>query len=190
MSKEEYTSEHGKSSRARLKLTHLPVKPVVRIRLGGTEPSENMQPSEYKVSCEAAAIRQFQHGGFRVDLYYRVIDGEHTGTALRQWFTISASGVVSPQSRYAQQCAVALGRPVDTSDDLHNPDSIFRGRILKPSSDSESRTNPRAGSTARRTPTVARARKTACGSTSCWRGRSCSGGDVHMYMSMYTCRWG
>jgi len=29
------------------------------------------------------------------------------------------------------QCAVALGRPLDTSDDINNPASIFSGRIFK-----------------------------------------------------------
>jgi hypothetical protein len=95
------------------------------------EPSDDMQPGEYRVSCESASKKSFGHGGVRIELNYRVIDGEHTGTALRQWFTVNASGLVSPRSRFALQCAVALGRPLDTSDDVDNPASIFSGRIFR-----------------------------------------------------------
>jgi hypothetical protein len=129
MSKEQYTSEHGKS-RPKLKLAHLPTNPTVRLRLGGMEPSDDMQPGEYKVSCEGASKKPFGHGGIRIELNYRVIEGEHTGTALRQWFTVNASGLISPRSRFALQCAVALGRPLDTSDDVNNPALIFSGGIF------------------------------------------------------------
>jgi hypothetical protein len=130
MSKEEYTSERGKS-RPKLKLVNLPTKTTPRLRLGGFEPSDDMQPGDYKVSCEGAAKKPFRHGGVLIELNYRVIDGPHTGTALRQWFTVKASGLISPRSRFASQCEVALGRPLDASDDIDNPDSIFVGRIFR-----------------------------------------------------------
>src|SRR5262245_345041 len=128
MSNSKYPNQGNKS---KLKLARLPVQPVVTLRLGGMEPSDNMQPGTYKVACEGAAKKSFGHGGVLIQVHYRVIEGEHTGTALRQWFTVNASGLISPRSRFAQQCAVALGRPLDTSDDINNPASIFSGRIFK-----------------------------------------------------------
>src|SRR5262249_52009663 len=98
MSKETYTTSERSRSRPALKLSHLP-KPPPRLRLGGMEPSADMQPGEYKVSCEGASKKPFG-----LELKYRVIDGPHTGVGLRQWITTDASGVISPRSRYAQQC--------------------------------------------------------------------------------------
>jgi hypothetical protein len=88
-----------------------------------------MQPGEYKVSCEGASKKSFARG-LRIELKHRVIDGPHTGVSLRQWITVDASGIISPKSRYAQQCAVALGRPLDVEDDVNDPASIFSGRIF------------------------------------------------------------
>jgi hypothetical protein len=130
MADKEYTTSNGKS-KPKLKLARIHPKPPIRLRLGGFEPIDDMQPGEYKVQCEAASKKSFGHGGVCIEVNYRVIDGEHAGTALRQWFTVNASGLVSPRSRLALQCGVALGRPLDTSDDLNNPASIFSGRIFK-----------------------------------------------------------
>jgi hypothetical protein len=127
MSESKYTGGRNKS---RLKLAHLRTKPQARLRLGGMEPSDDMQPGEYKISCEGASKKSFA-GGLRIELKYRVIDGPHTGTALRQWITVDASGVISPKSRYASQCAVALGRPLDSSDNPDDPASIFSGRVFQ-----------------------------------------------------------
>jgi len=129
MSDTKYTATAG-DTRAKLKLAHLPTKSAVRLRLGGMEPSEDMQPGTYKVACEGASKRPFKDG-IRIELKYRVIDGPHTGTALRQWITVHASGVFSPRSRYATQCAVALGRPLEASDNPDDPASIFSGRIFQ-----------------------------------------------------------
>jgi hypothetical protein len=127
MQKPKYLGDRHKS---RLKLAHLPTKPPARLRLGGMEPSDDMQPGEYKISCEGASKKSFA-GGLRIELKYRVIDGPHTGTALRQWITVDASGVISPKSRYALQCAVALGRPLDTGDNPDDPASIFSGGVFR-----------------------------------------------------------
>jgi hypothetical protein len=129
MSNKEYPSERDKS-RPKLKLARLHAKPTVRLTLGGFEASDDMQPSEYKVICEGASKKDLA-SAIRIELKFRVIEGEHTGTSLSQWITVDASGVIPPKSRYAQQCAVALGRPLDTSDNLDNPASIFFGRIFK-----------------------------------------------------------
>jgi len=123
-----YTTGERARSRPTLKLSHLP-KPPPRLRLGGVEPSEDMEPGEYKVACEGASKKSFARG-LRIELKHRVIDGPHTGVGLRQWITVDASGVISPKSRYAQQCAIALGRPLDVDDDVNDPNSIFLGRIF------------------------------------------------------------
>jgi hypothetical protein len=142
MSDSKYTGGRNKS---RLKLAHLPTKPPARLRLGGMEPSADMEPGEYKISCEGASKKAFA-GGWRIDVRYRVIDGPHMGTALRQWITIDSSGVISPRSRYALQCAVALGRPLDVDDDLNDPASIFSGRIFKAYVGYRKTDKPRGGS--------------------------------------------
>jgi hypothetical protein len=46
-----------------------------------------MQPGTYQVSCVGAAV-----GRGRIVINYRVIDGPHTGTALRQWIGLILSG--------------------------------------------------------------------------------------------------
>lgn len=121
----------GKSkSRQKLRLARLPTKPVVRLRLGGNEPAHDMQPGEYKVCCEGASKKQLGDG-VRIELKFRVIEGSHAGTALRQWMKVDLSGVISQRSRYAQQSVVALGRPLEPDDNLDNPASIFSGRIFR-----------------------------------------------------------
>jgi hypothetical protein len=89
-----------------------------------------MQPGEYKVQCEGASKKSFADG-IRIELKFRVIDGPHTGTALHQWITVDGSGIFSPRSRYAAQCAIALGRPLNASDNPDDPASIFSGRIFQ-----------------------------------------------------------
>jgi hypothetical protein len=103
-----------------------PKGPATTLRLGGMEPSEEMAPGEYLVACLSAVVERG-----RVVLHYQIIDGPHTGTGLRQWITVHGSGTISHNSRYAQQIAVALGRPVDTGDDINNPSSIFSGQIFR-----------------------------------------------------------
>jgi len=85
---------------------------------------------EYKIMCEGASKRPWAQG-WRIELKYRVIDGEHTGVALNQWIPIDPSGVIPPRSRYAAQCEVALGRPIEAEDDLNDPASFFSGRIFR-----------------------------------------------------------
>jgi hypothetical protein len=89
-----------------------------------------MPAGEYKVMCDGASKKPWKQG-WRVELKHRVIDGDHTGVSLNQWITIDASGVISPRSRYAAQCEIALGRPLEAEDDLNNPASIFSGRVFK-----------------------------------------------------------
>ena len=118
------------SSKPRLKLAYLPNKPPPRLRLGGFQPSKDMPAGEYKVACEGASKQPWKTGS-RIELKFRVIDGEHTGVALSQWLTLDPSGVVSPRSPYAKECEIALGRPLEAEDDLNDPASIFSGRFFK-----------------------------------------------------------
>jgi hypothetical protein len=164
------------------------------LRLGGMEPAEEMAPGDYLVACLSAVVERG-----RVVLHYQVIEGPHTGTGLRQWITIPQSGTISPNSRYAQQAAVALGRPVDTRDNLNNPGSIFqaqffRGAIFEPSSDSERLIGPGEGNRRMTSLSRARTRTTGCGFTRYLVARSYDGldvyddvpcaADVHVYMEI------
>jgi hypothetical protein len=86
-----------------------------------------MPAGEYRVTCEGA----FRDPGRpRIELKFRVIDGRYIGTSLPGWISYNPSGVISPKSRYAKLCAIALGRPIDAQDDLNNPASIFVGLIF------------------------------------------------------------
>jgi hypothetical protein len=127
--KQQYADRQNKSS-AKLKLAHLPNKLPPRLRLGGFQPSENMPAGEYKITCEGASKKPWAQG-WRIELKHRVVEGEHTGVALNQWIPVDDSGVISPRSRYAAQCQIALGRPLEAEDDLNDPASIFSGRIFR-----------------------------------------------------------
>lgn len=132
--------------KSRLKLAHLPNKPPPRLRLGGFQPSEAMPAGDYKVSCEGASSQRWR-AGLRIELKHRVIEGDHTGVALSQWITVDASGVVSPRSRYAKQCEIALGRPLEADDDLNDPASIFSGRVFMAFVGFRMTDKPRGGTT-------------------------------------------
>jgi hypothetical protein len=123
------TKYRSQTAKSNLKLIPA-AKPAMGLRLGGLVPSAEMNPGEYVASCETAWVESIGKGT-RVVLQFRVIDGPHTGTALRQWLPASdAGGVVSPLGRYAKHCAIVLGRPLDVDDDLNNPAAIFSGAIF------------------------------------------------------------
>jgi hypothetical protein len=124
------SKSHENDPKSKPKTVRLLTKPPPRIRLGGMEPLEDMGPGEYQISCEGVRKKPFA-GGWKIEVRYRVTEGIHTGTALRQWFYIDESGIASPRSRYALQCAVALGRPLDARDDPDNPSSIFSGGTFR-----------------------------------------------------------
>jgi hypothetical protein len=112
-------------ARPALKLvTPAPTSPPQILRLGGTKPAADMKPDTYSVSCIGAAVKPG-----RWDVYFQVIDGPHTGTALYMWIPLPKIGEpLMPNNRLVKECEVALGRPLDTSDDLRNPKAIFMGR--------------------------------------------------------------
>jgi hypothetical protein len=67
----------------------------------------------------------------RAVFQFRVVDGKHEGVALRQWvIAANGGGVISPTSRYARYCAVALGRALESDDPVNDPSQIFSGRFF------------------------------------------------------------
>ena len=115
---------HGHSAPSRLKLSLVPNKPPPRLKLGGMAPPDHMPAGQYRVHCEGAS-RELWKGSSRIVLNFRVLDGDFEGVALNGWITLKAAGVISPNSAYAKQCEIALGRPLDAEDDLNDPASIF-----------------------------------------------------------------
>ena len=106
--------------RTNLKLVAGPLaaKPT-QLRAGGLEPSESMTPGQYLAACEGATISTKGRTTIAV-LEFRIIDGPHGGTAVRQWITIpDVDGIVPLGSRYGRQCALALGREIESGDDLN-----------------------------------------------------------------------
>jgi hypothetical protein len=100
-----------------------------QLRAGGLAPTEEMAPGQYVVACEGATITTKGRTTL-VILEFRVIDGPNGGTALRQWITIpEIEGVVPLASRYGRQCAIALGREIESGDNL-DPSKIFRGKFF------------------------------------------------------------
>jgi hypothetical protein len=100
------------------------------LRLGGVAPTNDMAPGKYVVICETAWIEAIgkEH---RAVFQFRVVDGEHDGVGLRQWvMAANGGGVVSPTSRYARYCALALGRPLESADPVDDPSQIFSGRFF------------------------------------------------------------
>lgn len=97
---------------------------------GGLEPDDSMQPGEYVANCEAAKVITKGRALVAI-LEFRIIDGPHSGVAVRQWLTVSdINGVISLGSRYARHCALALGEDeIEPGDDL-DPELIFPGKTF------------------------------------------------------------
>ncbi len=99
------------------------------LRAGGVQADESMRPDKYVATCEGATLTK-KGGSTIAVLQFRVRDGSFAGVALRQWIGISEiNGVVSPGSRYWQQCSVALGGSIPDGEAL-NPDNIFTGKTF------------------------------------------------------------
>jgi hypothetical protein len=99
------------------------------LRAGGLAPDESMAPGVYTANCEGGTLTMKGKTTIAV-LEFRIIDGPHTGTALRQWITVpDIDGVVPLSSRYARACAIALGRGIECGDNL-DPGQIFRAKTF------------------------------------------------------------
>jgi len=127
MSNSKYLSEKNKLTPT-LKL----VKTKANVRLGGVLPTEDMPPAKYLVVCENAWLEPMSKHTqkHRAAFQFRVVDGKYDGTALRMWIDGAADdgGFISPVGKYARQCAIALGRPLEESDPVDEPTQIFSGR--------------------------------------------------------------
>jgi len=119
-------AEH--TSRLHVKQT-LKVVPKKPLRAGGLQPTADMQPGEYVCCCES--VRDEKKGNTRqAIMLFRVLDGQHSGTGLRMWLTIpEIDGLVSQGTRYARQCALALGCELEPGDPLE-PEAIFPGKTF------------------------------------------------------------
>jgi hypothetical protein len=101
-----------------------------QLRAGGLLPDESMAPGEFIANCEGATLTTKGKTTIAV-LEFRIVDGPHSGTALRQWITVpDVDGIVPLGSRYGRQCALALGREIESGDDL-NPAAIFKSKLFR-----------------------------------------------------------
>jgi hypothetical protein len=120
------------------KLTLVPKPEAEELHLGGLAPSPDMQPGEYRVACQAAWAEKLKKGrkgrepDWRVTIEFRVIEGPHCGTMLSESIPAAkAGGQVNPHSRYAKECMVALGRPLNVTDKIKNPGPIFKSKFFR-----------------------------------------------------------
>jgi hypothetical protein len=95
------------------------------IRLSGLSAVEEMEPGHYTTQCVESIFKKSRN---QVVSDFVIIDGEHTGTALRQWIN-GGSKNLNPNARYAKECAAALGRQLSRADDL-SPAAIFKGKTF------------------------------------------------------------
>jgi hypothetical protein len=82
-----YQSSQNASS-PKLKL----VKSKADVRLGGTQPTQDMGPGKYLVLCESAWLEPVSKNTqeHRAVFQFKVIDSKHDGTALRMWIDKAA----------------------------------------------------------------------------------------------------
>ena len=126
------TKSYRQAPSAGLKLVGgaVPVAKPKQLRAGGLEPDESMVPGEYLAMCEGATLTSKGRSTIAV-LEFRIFDGPHASTAIRQWVTIpDVDGIVPLGSRYGKQCALALGREIEVGDDL-NPGAIFKSKLFR-----------------------------------------------------------
>jgi hypothetical protein len=102
----------------------------MELRVGGRAATDELAPGKYLVRCETAWLEPVGKNA-RAVLQFTVIDGKYDGIALRLWVTASdGGGIVSPNSRYARYCALALGRPLESDDPVGDPAQIFAGQAF------------------------------------------------------------
>jgi hypothetical protein len=101
-----------------------------KVRVGGVAPPTDMPAGEYVTICEGAKV-DTKWGKSTAVVAFRVADGKYFGVSLRAFFKIDLIGEVTTAGcRYNQLCEIALGRPVESGDDLH-PSRIFPGKTFK-----------------------------------------------------------
>jgi hypothetical protein len=82
-----------------------------------------MEAGEYPANCANAFLERSKN---RAALEFVIIDGPHAGTALSMWIN-GVNGAIRPASRYAKECAAALGRELTADDDL-DPAVVFKNK--------------------------------------------------------------
>jgi hypothetical protein len=91
-----------------------------------------MAPGKYLVVCENAWLEPMNKHtqAHRAAFQFRVVDGKYHGTALRMWIdgATDAGGFISPIGKYARQCELCLGRPLEDNDPIDEPGQFFSGR--------------------------------------------------------------
>lgn len=100
--------------------------PATKLHLGADPPSADFHPGEYLAKCVNAWIELWR-GILRAVWQFEICDGPHHGVGIRKWKNFDLSGEVSRKSEYARACAIALGRPLEETDDINDPASIFAG---------------------------------------------------------------
>jgi hypothetical protein len=112
------------SKQPEIRLSADPDKPEP-IRLSGLSPAAEMEPGEYLAQCVESIFKRTKN---QVINNFVIVDGEHAGTALSQWIN-GVTKSLSPETRYAKECAAALGRPISVADDL-TPAAVFKGKTF------------------------------------------------------------
>jgi hypothetical protein len=113
------------SASSRIRLVTTAERPPTPLRLAGLSPAETMAPGEYTCHCADSILRRSKN---QVTNEFVIVDGEHSGTALRQWIN-GVTGAIGPLTRYAKECAAALGRELTSADDL-DPTRVFKGKTF------------------------------------------------------------
>jgi hypothetical protein len=118
------TNNANPTSKSNLRL--VTEKTPERVQLSGLEPACDMLPGEYLAQCVNAFLERSKN---RAVLEFTIVEGSHSGTAVTE-FIPSVRGKIQPRSRYAKECAAALGRDLEAADDL-DPAAVFKDKIFR-----------------------------------------------------------
>jgi len=102
-------------------------KPLSALRLAGIEPSPEMPASNYKAIVTSAEI-VWKYNRNNARLFFRVLEGDFSGTSLEGWFPIDLVGEeLKPGCRYHRLCKLALG---DSEPDNLHPAHVFKDKVF------------------------------------------------------------
>ena len=118
---------HSSQSKSKPTLKLVGKAPSIKLHLGATPASDDVQPGEHLAKCSNAWIEPYR-GALRAVWQFELCDGPHHGVGVRKWKIFDASGEILRKSEYARACAIALERPLEEADDLNDPASIFAGK--------------------------------------------------------------
>jgi hypothetical protein len=97
------------------------------LKLAGFEPSPQMRPGTYKAMVTSTEIVwKFNRNNAR--LFFRVLEGEFSGTSLEGWFAIDMVGdEVKPGCRYHRLCQLACADEEPTN---FHPAHVFKDKVF------------------------------------------------------------